>query len=99
MHLAQGLVRVEPVERLADGDRVHGAVGERDRSAVPSSASTPGRLLELVPHLGIRLDRDDVRAARDEQARQLAGARARGRGRSAGRRSSRSTIHATAACG
>src|SRR5207248_2055894 len=73
--LAQGLVSAEPVKCLADGDRVDIAVRERDPFCSSSERGDARHLrLELRPHLADGLERDEVRAAREEQARELSGA-------------------------
>ena len=70
MELRQRPLVVEPVERLRDGDHVREPVRERDRLRRPVERLDV-EAVELRPHLGHRLDRDDARARRREQASQL----------------------------
>src|SRR2546421_972457 len=73
--LAQSLVSVEPVECLGDRDRVDIPVRERDPFCSSSERGDARHLrLQLRPHLADGLERDEVRAAREEQARELSGA-------------------------
>ena len=64
------------MERLRHRDGVDPAVRERDALGRPREHRDRRHApLQLGAHLAQRLDRDDVRAARDEQPGQLPGAR------------------------
>ena len=73
--LGERLVTAEPVEGLADRDRIDARVVERDRlrgSRVRRHAGK--RPLERGAHLGDGLDRDHGRPGADQQRGQLPGA-------------------------
>ena len=73
MDLTQRRIGVEPVECLTDRHRVDVAVVERDSLRRAAKRRNAGHSpLELGAHLAHRLDREDVRAAWHEQARELA---------------------------
>jgi len=64
------------VESLGDGQRVDAPVREGEAFGAPVARLGRGHLLgKDRAHLRERLDRDHLRAARGEQAGQLAGAR------------------------
>src|SRR5206468_12160434 len=71
--LGQRPVVVEPVERLRGRYAVDGRVAEWERLGQPLEDMCAGnRELELLAHLAHGLHRNDPRAARDEQPRELA---------------------------
>ena len=71
--VGEGVVVVEPVERLRGDDDVGGAVGQRDRLGAPLERPNVGQhRRELRAHLVQRLDRGHTVAERDERAGQLA---------------------------
>jgi hypothetical protein len=60
-------LRIEPVEGLPDGHRVEKAIVQRNALGRAAEDSDPTHApLELRAHLAHRLDREHVRAARDE---------------------------------
>ena len=68
---------VEPVERVRADDRVDGGARERQCLRRPGERlDARGGRAQALPQPRQRLDRDHVEAARDERARELAGARA-----------------------
>ena len=56
--------RVEPVERLRDGDAVERPVANGIASAVAAVTGTSGSDAASTPHAGDRFDRDHLRAGR-----------------------------------
>jgi len=68
--LGQRARPVEPVKRLRDRDGVRARSGQRDRLGRAVEHLDPARR-DHRAHLRDRLDRDDLEAARGEQAREL----------------------------
>jgi hypothetical protein len=75
MDLAQGSLRLEPVERLRHGDGVDRSVGERDRLGRPLARVDGGkRGTQTGQHLRARIYGEHQESARHQRPRQLAGA-------------------------
>jgi hypothetical protein len=76
VQLRYRLVVAEPVECLADRDCVDGAVAERDRfGGADQRLDARQHPPQLAEHLLAGLDRDDVRAARQQRTGELSGSR------------------------
>jgi hypothetical protein len=76
MDLRKGRVAAKPVERGSDDDRVHGGIRQRDVLGPPRKRGHLRKAPhERCTHLLDGLDRDEVRARRHEQARELARSR------------------------